>query len=93
MLVNLLLFSFIPGDHKQLKPSPTVYDLARHYHLDLSLFERMVNNGLPVKTLNIQHRMRPEVSKYMRHIYDRLDDHSSVENRLSVKGEHSSLIS
>ncbi|KAF6028545.1 ZNFX1 [Bugula neritina] len=74
------------GDHKQLKPSPTVYDLARHYHLDLSLFERMVNNGLPVKTLNIQHRMRPEVSKYMRHIYDGLDDHSSVENRLSVKG-------
>ncbi|KAF6024122.1 ZNFX1 [Bugula neritina] len=74
------------GDHKQLKPNPTVYDLAKQYHLDLSLFERMVNNGLPVKTLNIQHRMRPEVSKYMRHIYDRLDDHHSIMNRESVKG-------
>jgi len=81
------------GDHKQLKPNPTVYDLAKQYHLDLSLFERMVNNGLPVKTLNIQHRMRPEVSKYMRHIYDRLDDHHSIMNRESVKGELSPLIS
>ncbi|KAF6036075.1 ZNFX1 [Bugula neritina] len=74
------------GDHKQLKPNPTVYDLAKQYHLDLSLFERMVNNGLPVKTLNIQHRMRPEVSKYMRHIYDRLDDHPSVIGRSHVEG-------
>jgi len=47
----------------------------------------MVNNGLPVKTLNIQHRMRPEVSKYMRHIYDRLDDHPSVENRDHIRGK------
>ncbi|XP_067947233.1 NFX1-type zinc finger-containing protein 1-like [Watersipora subatra] len=75
------------GDHKQLKPNPTVYDLALKYHLDLSLFERMVNNGLPVSTLNIQHRMRPEISKYIRgHIYDRLDDHQSVLDRDPVEG-------
>ena len=30
------------GDHQQLKPSPTVFELARKYHLDISLFERMV---------------------------------------------------
>ncbi|XP_067947241.1 NFX1-type zinc finger-containing protein 1-like [Watersipora subatra] len=75
------------GDHKQLKPNPTVYDLAVKYHLDLSLFERMVNNGLPVNTLNIQHRMRPEISKYIRgHVYDSLDDHPSVLERAAVKG-------
>ena len=31
------------GDHQQLKPSPTVYDLAKNYKLDMSLFERMVS--------------------------------------------------
>lgn len=75
------------GDHKQLKPNPTVYDLAKRYHLDLSLFERMVNNKLPVKTLNIQHRMRPEVSKFMKHIYeDGLADHQSVKGRDKIEG-------
>ena len=83
----LLFFTLCTGDHKQLKPSPTVYELAKDYHLDLSLFERMVNNGLPVKTLNIQHRMRPEISKYIRgNIYEKLDDHQSVMNRPAVRG-------
>ena len=31
------------GDHQQLKPSPTVYELAIKYNLDMSLFERMVS--------------------------------------------------
>lgn len=31
------------GDHKQLRPSPNVYDLAKNYNLDVSLFERMVS--------------------------------------------------
>ena len=30
------------GDHQQLKPSTTVYELAKHFYLDVSLFERMV---------------------------------------------------
>ena len=30
------------GDHQQLKPSPTVYELAKKFNLDISLFERMV---------------------------------------------------
>lgn len=34
------------GDHKQLRPNPTVYALARKYKLELSLFERMINNDL-----------------------------------------------
>ena len=32
------------GDHQQLKPSPTVYELALKYKLDISLFERMVRS-------------------------------------------------
>lgn len=30
------------GDHQQLKPSTTVFDLGQNYKLDVSLFERMV---------------------------------------------------
>ena len=33
------------GDHKQLRPSPTVYKLAKDFNLDVSLFERMIANG------------------------------------------------
>ena len=55
-----------PGDHKQLRPNPTVYDLARKCHLDLSLFERMVCNRFPLDRLDHQHRMRPEISSMLR---------------------------
>lgn len=30
------------GDHKQLRPSTSHYDLSRKYKLDVSLFERMI---------------------------------------------------
>lgn len=41
------------GDHRQLRPSPTVYDLAVKYRLDLSLFERMLNNKLHCYPLKV----------------------------------------
>ncbi|XP_067670298.1 NFX1-type zinc finger-containing protein 1-like [Haliotis asinina] len=74
------------GDHKQLRPNPTVYNLAKRYHLDLSLFERMVSNGIHCDTLSLQHRMRPEISSLLRHIYPKLEDHPSVFDYENVKG-------
>ncbi|XP_072020381.1 uncharacterized protein [Amphiura filiformis] len=75
------------GDHQQLRPNPTVYRLAKNYHLDVSLFERMINNGLPCHRLGQQHRMRPEISILMKeHFYDGLQDHTSVMSFSSVKG-------
>ena len=50
------------GDHKQLRPKTNDYILARDYHLDVSLFERLVRNNFPCVTLEVQHRMRPEIS-------------------------------
>ena len=59
------------GDHKQLRPKTSDYTLARDYHLDVSLFERLVSNGLPHVTLQVQHRMRPEISALVSsHIYN-----------------------
>ena len=50
------------GDHKQLQPRTNDYSLARDYHLNVSLFERLILNGFPHITLQVQHRMRPEIS-------------------------------
>ena len=74
------------GDHKQLRPSPTVYELAYKYHLDLSLFERMVNNGLDCVMLTTQHRMRPEISLLVKPIYPALKNHKSVHNYPAIRG-------
>ena len=50
------------GDHKQLRPKTNDHILARDFRLDVSLFERLVKNGFPCVTLQVQHRMRPEIS-------------------------------
>ncbi|GIY60265.1 NFX1-type zinc finger-containing protein 1 [Caerostris darwini] len=75
------------GDHQQLKPSPAVHMLAVKYELDVSLFERMVQNGMQCYRLGIQHRMRPEISALLvPHIYENLKDHESVREYENIKG-------
>lgn len=80
------------GDHQQLKPNPTVYDLARKYNLETSLFERMNNNGVPYYQLKLQHRMRPEISSLLvPHIYENLQDHPCVSLYDSIRGNKKKL--
>ena len=74
------------GDHQQLRPTPAVYDLAKRFKLDVSLFERMVNVGMQCEMLNVQHRMRPEIAALMKHIYDDLENDESVEKYEDIKG-------
>ncbi|XP_070575223.1 NFX1-type zinc finger-containing protein 1-like [Ptychodera flava] len=74
------------GDHQQLRPNPTVYRLAKDFNLDMSLFERMIENNLRYSTLNIQHRMRPEIACLMKHIYNDLQNHPSVEAYGDIMG-------
>ncbi|XP_064640121.1 NFX1-type zinc finger-containing protein 1-like [Lineus longissimus] len=74
------------GDHKQLRPSPAVYELAMHYNLDISLFERMVKNELHLECLQYQHRMRPEISNLIKLIYPDLRDHQNVLKYEDIKG-------
>ncbi|KAL3848155.1 hypothetical protein ACJMK2_019032 [Sinanodonta woodiana] len=74
------------GDHKQLKPNPTVFKLAKDYNLDLSLFERMIKNKMEWDCLHLQHRMRPDIADLVRHIYPKLEDHESVNNVELIKG-------
>ena len=74
------------GDHQQLRPNPTVYALAKDYNLDVSLFERLVKNGMHFSRLRLQHRMRPEIARMVNHIYKDLENHKSVLNLENIKG-------
>ena len=79
--------SVSPGDHQQLRPPTTVYHLARKYHLDVSLFERLINNGVKPCVLGVQHRMRPEVARLIvPFIYKTLENHESVYEYPPVRG-------
>ena len=79
------------GDHQQLRPSNAVYELAINYNLNLSLFERLINNKVEHVTLQYQHRMRPEISKLIVPIYPSLQDHPVVLNRDFIKGVASNI--
>jgi superfamily I DNA and/or RNA helicase len=55
------------GDHQQLRPKTQVYDLSvdsgKGYNLDISLFERLIEQKHPFDTLATQRRMRPSISR------------------------------
>ncbi|KAK5009240.1 hypothetical protein LTR28_001982, partial [Elasticomyces elasticus] len=68
------------GDHQQLRPHCHAKDLEnKPYYLNISLFERMVNNKVEFTTLSRQRRMIPEIRRVLYPIYqDRIEDHPSV---------------
>lgn len=75
------------GDHFQLRPSTSVYALSKQYKMDISLFERMINNQVNSVCLDVQHRMRPEFADLIRPtIYRELTDSDAVRGRSKVKG-------
>ena len=75
------------GDHQQLRPNPEVYELAKKYNLDVSLFERLIKNGVAYSKLTTQHRMRPEISKLLvPQIYSELVDHPTVFRFPTIRG-------
>lgn len=80
------------GDHQQLRPSPTVYELELHYALNVSLFERMIKNGINYYQLSLQHRMRPCIAKLLTpHIYSNLQNDPSVEKYENIIGIGSNM--
>lgn len=61
--------------------------MGKKYQLDISLFERMVNNKIPSYVLAEQHRMRPEIAGLVAPaIYPHLRNHPSVNGRPHIKG-------
>jgi helicase required for RNAi-mediated heterochromatin assembly 1 len=75
------------GDHKQLQGHCAQKDLeGEPFFLDVSLFERLVNNGMPFETLSRQRRMKPEIRRLLTPIYGELEDHEVVKTRADVPG-------
>ncbi|KAL3469205.1 P-loop containing nucleoside triphosphate hydrolase protein [Aspergillus californicus] len=79
------------GDHKQLRPKVKSYALSVEkgtgYDLNVSLFERLVEQGYPHSTLAKQHRMVPEISSLVRNLtYPDLLDGDKTMNRAPTRG-------
>ncbi|KAF2663224.1 P-loop containing nucleoside triphosphate hydrolase protein [Microthyrium microscopicum] len=76
------------GDHLQLKPSLVNKWLeGSEFYLDISLFERMVNNEIDYKILRTQRRMIPEIRENLFPIYgDKIQDHVDVTKRKPING-------
>ena len=75
------------GDHKQLGPKANCYNLEKDYDLCISLFETLALNGFPVHTLEVQHRIKPEIASFIHPtIYDKLLNHEDVTKYEHVKG-------
>lgn len=86
------------GDHQQLRPQITDNSLnlestgGNMYQLDRSQFERLARGqsclaAMPVAQLDIQRRLRPEISKLIRTtVYPSLQDHNDVTCIPNVAG-------
>lgn len=70
------------GDHQQLQGHCSVQELEGDpFNLNVSLFERLVRNNMPFKTLLQQRRMDPEFRRLIADLYPNLSDHPSVLDR------------
>jgi helicase required for RNAi-mediated heterochromatin assembly 1 len=83
--VESLQHLILVGDHKQLQGSCSVSDLEGDpFFLNVSMFERLVQNGVEFRSLTLQRRMAPEIRRLLTPIYDNLEDHESVNELAKV---------
>jgi superfamily I DNA and/or RNA helicase len=95
-----LTTTFTSGEQRlcrQLRPKVNKYSLTVEqgggFDLNRSLFERLVLKGYPHETLKEQHRMRPEISAFVRHLtYPDLVDASTTKNRPHLRGVRDDIV-
>ncbi|KAG1880008.1 AAA domain-containing protein [Suillus subluteus] len=84
------------GDHKQLRPNyKLTVEKGDGFELDRSLFERLVLEGFPRETLTVQHRMRPEISAFIKKLtstYPDLTDAPKTRGRDDIRGVRNNII-
>lgn len=61
-------------------------EFSRKCNVEISLFKRMLQNGMDCPTLKMQHRMRPEIFKLLSFFQPNLKNHKSVFKFESIKG-------
>uniref|UniRef100_A0A093V1D0 Helicase required for RNAi-mediated heterochromatin assembly 1 n=1 Tax=Talaromyces marneffei PM1 TaxID=1077442 RepID=A0A093V1D0_TALMA len=85
--VESLEHLILVGDHKQLQGSCSIRELEDvPYYLNVSMFERLVKNGIDFRTLTLQRRMVPAIRRLLTPIYDNIQDHETVNNLAKVPG-------
>ena len=82
---------------RQLRPKVNSYELTVEkgdgYDLNRSLFERLVIEGHPYRSLSRQHRMRPEISALVRALtYPDLTDGPRTGSRPLIRGLQNTVI-
>ncbi|EKM54252.1 uncharacterized protein PHACADRAFT_174761 [Phanerochaete carnosa HHB-10118-sp] len=93
-LVSSIQHVVLIGDPQQLRPTINNYALSTEhksggkiYKFDMSLMERLSTSGFPMSQIDVQRRMRPQISDLIRRtLYPKLEDHESVKNYPSVRG-------
>lgn len=79
------------GDHKQLRPKVNNYALTVEkgdgYDLNMSLFERLILQGMDHVSLQLQHRSHPDISLNIRELtYPHLKDGDKTSCRPPIRG-------
>ncbi|KAM3146819.1 hypothetical protein pb186bvf_000973 [Paramecium bursaria] len=83
------------GDHLQLRPKLESFNLEVKYKTNISLFERLINNGFDFITLNKQRRMRSDFADFVRLIYGQdYQDHECIQekNKIKIRGMANHMI-
>jgi hypothetical protein len=73
------------GDPLQLRPKVNSYRLAKDFNFEISLFERLLGNGMACDQLNIQRRMRPSICDLTRLTYPTLRDADFVRSYAPIE--------
>ncbi|KAI9445928.1 hypothetical protein H4582DRAFT_1843136 [Lactarius indigo] len=88
------------GDPKQLRPNLATFALSMDsargrelFKFDRSLMERLSDGGMSMSQINVQRRMRPSISHFVRTIlYPKLGDHEIVRGYPAVKGMEKNVV-
>jgi helicase required for RNAi-mediated heterochromatin assembly 1 len=73
------------GDHQQLQPHVTMAELSREpYRINISMFERLIKQGVQHQTLLEQRRMIPCLRDIIQPFYPKLTDHAPTISKLPV---------
>ncbi|KAI9445914.1 hypothetical protein H4582DRAFT_1804702, partial [Lactarius indigo] len=88
------------GDPKQLRPNLATFPLSvdsksgrELFKFDRSLMERLSDGGMSMSQINVQRRMRPSISHFVRTIlYPKLVDHEIVRGYPAVKGMEKDVV-
>ncbi|KAH7335663.1 hypothetical protein B0J17DRAFT_616684 [Rhizoctonia solani] len=98
-LVKSLEHVILIGDPLQLRPNINCYGLATEnadsgyiYKFDQSLMERLSSGGFPMSQIDVQRRMRPEISSLIRNtLYPKLQDNEQVQSYPNVRGMYKNM--